>query len=61
MLSVSEIAAPVALSLTLALVVTVLLIVIATPIACWLCRSRWRGKESLVLSGPSGASEATTA
>ena len=47
MLSVSEIAAPVALSLTLALVVTVLLIVIATPIAWWLCRSRWRGKETV--------------
>jgi molybdate transport system permease protein len=45
MLSLSEIAAPVALSLTLALVVTALLIVIATPIAWWLCRSRWRGKE----------------
>jgi molybdate transport system permease protein len=45
MLSLGEIAAPVALSLTLALVVTALLIVIATPIAWWLCRSRWRGKE----------------
>ena len=45
MLSLSEIAAPVALSLTLALVVTALLIVIATPLAWWLCRSRWRGKE----------------
>jgi molybdate transport system permease protein len=47
MLSFSEIAAPVALSLTLALVVTMLLIVIATPIAWWLCRSKWAGKETV--------------
>jgi molybdate transport system permease protein len=47
MLNVSEIAAPVALSLTLALVVTALLIVIATPIAWWLCRSKWAGKETV--------------
>jgi len=47
MLSLSEIAAPVALSLTLALVVTALLIVIATPIAWWLCRSKWAGKEAV--------------
>jgi len=47
MLSFSEIAAPVALSLTLALVVTALLIVIATPIAWWLCRSKWVGKETV--------------
>jgi molybdate transport system permease protein len=47
MLSAGEIAAPVALSLTLALVVTALLIVIATPIAWWLCRSKWRSKEAV--------------
>jgi molybdate transport system permease protein len=47
MLSFSEIATPVALSLTLALVVTALLIVIATPIAWWLCRSKWAGKEAV--------------
>jgi molybdate transport system permease protein len=47
MLSLSEIAAPVVLSLTLALVVTALLIVIATPIAWWLCRSKWAGKEAV--------------
>jgi molybdate transport system permease protein len=47
MLSLSAIAAPVALSLTLALIVTALLVVIATPIAWWLCRSGWRGKEAV--------------
>jgi molybdate transport system permease protein len=47
MLSGSEIAAPVVLSLTLALVVTALLLVLATPIAWWLCRSKWAGKEAV--------------
>ncbi len=47
MLSPDEIMAPVLLSLTLALVVTALLVVIATPIAWWLCRSTWRGKEAV--------------
>jgi molybdate transport system permease protein len=47
MLSLSEIAAPVALSLMLAFIVTMLLVVIATPIAWWLCRSTWRGKEAV--------------
>jgi molybdate transport system permease protein len=47
MLSLSEIAAPVALSLSLAVVVTVLLVIIATPIAWWLCRSHWAGKEAV--------------
>ena len=47
MLGDSDIAAPVALSLTLALVVTALLLVIATPIAWWLCRSKWAGKETV--------------
>ncbi|MDP3315294.1 MAG: molybdate ABC transporter permease subunit [Devosia sp.] len=47
MLSLDEIMAPVLLSLTLALVVTALLVVIATPIAWWLCRSTWRGKEAV--------------
>ena len=47
MLSLSEIAAPVALSLMLAFIVTTLLVVFATPIAWWLCRSTWRGKEAV--------------
>jgi molybdate transport system permease protein len=47
MLSGSEITAPVVLSLTLALVVTALLLVLATPIAWWLCRSKWAGKEAV--------------
>lgn len=49
MLSLSEIAAPVTLSLTLAVVVTALLLVIATPIAWWLCRSQWVGKEAVAV------------
>ena len=47
MLSFDEIAAPVGLSLMLATIVTLLLVVIATPIAWWLCRSTWRGKEAV--------------
>lgn len=40
MLSVSEIAQPVGLTLTLAFIVTSLLLLIGTPIAWWLCRTR---------------------
>lgn len=47
MLSFENIAAPVVLSLWLATVVTVLLLVIATPIAWWLARSRVRWKEAV--------------
>lgn len=47
MLSAGEIAQPVGLTLTLALIVTSLLIIISTPIAWWLCRSRWAWKEAV--------------
>ena len=47
MLSVGEIAQPIGLTLLLALIVTMLLVLIATPIAWWLCRSPWRGKEAV--------------
>jgi molybdate transport system permease protein len=47
MLSVAEIAQPVGLTLLLALIVTALLLVIATPIAWWLSRSRWAGREAV--------------
>jgi len=47
MLSLGDVAAPVGLSLMLACIVTALLIVISTPIAWWLCRSTWRGKEAV--------------
>jgi molybdate transport system permease protein len=47
MLSFSDISTPVVLSLTLACIVTACLVVIATPIAWWLCRSRWAGKEAV--------------
>jgi molybdate transport system permease protein len=43
----NEIAGPVMLTLTLAGIVTVLLLVIATPIAWWLVRSRTRWKEAV--------------
>ncbi len=42
-----EISEPVLLTLRLALVVTALLLVIATPIAWWLARSRWPGREAV--------------
>jgi len=47
MLSFDDIATPVVLSLTLACIVTACLLVIATPIAWWLCRSKWAGKEAV--------------
>jgi len=40
MLSASEIVQPVGLTLTLAVIVTTILLVIGTPIAWWLCRTR---------------------
>ncbi|OEO31520.1 molybdenum ABC transporter permease subunit [Devosia insulae DS-56] len=40
MLDASEIVQPVGLTLTLALIVTLILLVIGTPIAWWLCRTR---------------------
>jgi len=40
MLDASEIVQPVGLTLTLALIVTLILLVVGTPIAWWLCRTR---------------------
>ena len=40
MLDASEIVQPVVLTLTLALIVTLILLVVGTPIAWWLCRTR---------------------
>jgi molybdate transport system permease protein len=40
MLNASEIVQPVGLTLTLALIVTLILVVVGTPIAWWLCRTR---------------------
>lgn len=40
MLSAAEIVQPVALTLTLALIVTLILLLVGTPIAWWLCRTR---------------------
>lgn len=45
--SLGEIAQPVGLTLLLALLVTTILLVIATPLAWWLCRSRWAGREAV--------------
>ena len=47
MLSAADIAQPVGLTLLLALIVTALLLVISTPIAWWLSRSRWAGREAV--------------
>ncbi|MDB5538347.1 MAG: Molybdenum transporter permease [Devosia sp.] len=54
MLSAGEIAQPVGLTLMLALIVTSLLLVIATPIGWWLCRSRaaWKEAVAAVVSLP---------
>ena len=54
MLSAAEIVQPVGLTLTLALIVTSLLICIATPIAWWLCRSHsaWKEAVAAVVSLP---------
>ncbi len=46
-MSADELAQPIGLTLSLALIVTVLLIIIGTPIAWWLYRSEWRGKEAV--------------
>ena len=40
MLDASEIVQPVGLTLTLALIVTLILLLVGTPIAWWLCRTR---------------------
>jgi molybdate transport system permease protein len=47
MLSGADIVTPVTLTLTLALIVTVLLLVVATPIAWWLAKSRAGWKEAV--------------
>jgi molybdate transport system permease protein len=47
MLSLSDLATPVALTLTLACIVTALLLLVATPIAWWLARSKWAAKEAV--------------
>jgi molybdate transport system permease protein len=47
MLSVAEILEPVTLTLSLATIVTALLLLIATPLAWWLCRSRAPWKEAV--------------
>ncbi len=52
--SLNEIAQPVGLTLTLALIVTVLLVFIATPIAWWLTRSKsaWKAPVAALVSLP---------
>ncbi len=54
MLTANEIVQPVGLTLTLALVVTALLLVIGTPIAWWLSRSRsaWKAPVAAIVSLP---------
>ncbi|HEY4202362.1 MAG TPA: molybdate ABC transporter permease subunit [Devosiaceae bacterium] len=47
MLSLSELWPPIALTLTLASIVTVILMIVGTPIAWWLVRSRWRWKDAV--------------
>ena len=47
MLDVAEIWQPVSLTLSLAAIVTVILLVVGTPIAWWLARSRARWKEAV--------------
>lgn len=47
MLNAGELAQPVGLTLSLAIIVTIILLIVATPIAWWLCRSRWRWKEAV--------------
>jgi molybdate transport system permease protein len=47
MLSASEILPPITLTLTLAVIVTALLVVISTPIAWWLARSQRPWKEAV--------------
>jgi molybdate transport system permease protein len=52
--SANEIVQPVALTLTLALIVTAILIVVATPIAWWLTRtqSAWKAPVAAIVSLP---------
>ena len=45
MIAFSAIAAPLGLTISLALTVTAILLVIGTPLAWWLARGRWAGKE----------------
>ena len=54
MLSVADIVEPIALTVRLAVIVTVLLLFIATPIAWWLARSsaRWKEAVAAVVSLP---------
>ncbi|MGV3491258.1 MAG: molybdate ABC transporter permease subunit [Devosia sp.] len=54
MLSAEEILQPVRLTLTLALIVTVLLLVIATPIAWWLTRAKsiWKEPVAAIVALP---------
>ena len=54
MLSWAEIAPPIALTLTLALVVTALLVLIGTPIAWWLARSKapWKDAVAAIVTLP---------
>jgi len=47
MLSFSDLWPPIALTLSLATITTAILMVIGTPIAWWLARSRWRWKEAV--------------
>lgn len=44
-MALSEILSPISLTLSLALCVTVILLVLATPIAWWLAHGKWAGKE----------------
>ena len=54
MLELDGIAQPIVLTLTLATVVTAILVVVATPIAWWLARSRhaWREAVGAVVALP---------
>jgi molybdate transport system permease protein len=54
MLSGADIAGPVTLTLSLAAIVTLLLLVLATPLAWWLCRSRapWKEAAAAVVAMP---------
>ena len=47
MLNATDIAQPVGRTLLLALIVTFILLVVSTPIAWWLSRSRWAGREAV--------------
>lgn len=47
MIDWSQLWSPIRLTLELATITTVLLLAIGTPIAWWLARSKWRGKEAV--------------